>query len=140
MMSFHSLRRRHSRSLRAPLLGLWLWLVLSLITCAHPPPNLSPQGRIAFVADQLVLRIGELQKAAIAAEAGGGLPTAQARLIVQFSGSAARVLKETPAGWQKTLTTSWAELKAQLPLTKDPILAAAMGAVDALLAALLTGV
>ena len=108
----------------------------ALSACAHPPPNLSTQGRVAFTADQIVLRVNELEDVAIQANAGGGLPVAVTRALVNFAVAADQTLKATPAGWQATVSAAWTATKRQLPTITNPAVAAAISAVDVALVSL----
>ena len=117
------------------LLVLSLTLVSS-VAC-HPPATIvTPQGRTAFAVDQVVQRINELENVAIQANASGGLAVQTTRILVTFAVSADRVLKAAPAGWQQTLTTLWMQAKADLPPISNPVITAAISAVDVVLARL----
>ena len=110
---------------------------LSVPACVHQPPTIiTPQGHVAFTADQIVQRVNELQNAAIAAEANQALPTKTARLIVTFCVDADKTLAATPQGWQKTVATAWAQVKSDVGVIPNATIAAAMNAVDAALASL----
>lgn len=115
---------------RAILLLLPLLVLAGTAACHAPVTIVTPQGKVAYAADQIVLRVNELQNAAIAAEASGALPTATARIIVQFAVSADRILAAAPSGWQATLAASWAQTKTQLPPIQNPALVAAISALD----------
>ena len=116
-----------------------LILILALLAtpACHPPSTITTgPAQIAFSADQVTIRVNELQNAAIAAEANGSLPTATARTIVQFAVSADKTLATTPAGWQATLQTAWAQVKAQVGTISNPTVALAFGAADAIISVL----
>lgn len=117
---------------------LVLCLVVGFVAapgCASKaPPNLTPVGLHAYTADQVAVRVAELQNAAIAAEASGAMPTATARIIVQFAVGAAVTLKAVPTGWPQTLATAWAATKAQIGPITSPLLATAAGALDVVIA------
>lgn len=91
------------------------WLLLLVLCAGCAPKSLSPQGQIAYTADQIVLRLGELQAAVIAAcGAGGGscvstapIRTDQARAIVQVVDTSVSCLKAAPAGWQACAGAAW---------------------------------
>lgn len=116
-----------------------LALVLA-VTCSAcipvPPVSLSPQGKTAYTADQIVQRVNELENAAIQANSAGGLDTNVARVIVSFAVAADKTLKATPQGWQVTIETGWAEVKRQLPMITNPALAVVIGAMDSIVATL----
>ncbi len=107
--------------------------------CASAPPTvITPQGKAAYIADAVVIRVNELQAAAIQANATGGLSTATTAQIVQWTVQADTVLKSAQAGWQKALVQSWGVLKGQIPAAdlKNPLIVVALNAVDALIATL----
>jgi hypothetical protein len=117
-------------------------LLLVLVACA-PVSIQTPQGKQAYTADQIVIRLNELQNAAIQANSLmdpktglPGLPTPTTRIIVQFVVSSDKTLKDLPAGWQQTVATAWAETKRQLPIITNPAVSVAIGSVDVVLAAL----
>src|SRR5690349_17283442 len=83
-------------------------LSLSVPACSHTPPTVTTaEGQRAYHADQVVIRVNELQNAAIQAEATGGLPTDTTRTIVQFCVMANKTLATAPLGWPQTLLTAW---------------------------------
>lgn len=108
-------------------------LALTLTGCNAPASIVTPQGKTAYTADQIVLRVGALQTATIQAEQTGGIPTAAARTIIGFTVSANKILRDTPAGWQATLATSWRELKPKIPADIRDKLAVVWAAVDFLI-------
>lgn len=110
--------------------------LLGAVAC-HPPASIqTAPGKTAYTADQIVLRINELQNAAIQAEASGGLTTATTRLIVQFCVSADTALKNSPNGWQPTVSAAWAELKRQVIVMPSSAFYTTWNAVDLVLAAI----
>jgi hypothetical protein len=112
-----------------------LLLIILLTTACHAPVTITtPQGQLAYTADQVVLRVNELMNASIAANSSGSLSTNTTRVIVKWCVAADTTLASTPNGWQQTLITGWAQTKAQLPAITNPAILAAMGAVDAVLA------
>ncbi len=107
--------------------------------CASAPPTvITPQGRAAYAADAVVIRVNELQAAAIQANATGGLTTATTAQIVQWTVQADTVLKAAKDGWKAALVQSWGVLKGQIPAAdlKNPLIVVALNAVDALIATL----
>lgn len=107
---------------------------LSVTSCATGAPNLTPVGQHAYTADQVAMRVAELQNAAIQAEATGGLPTATTRIIVQFAVTAAPTLRAVPNGWPQTVSAAWAATKMQLGPMTNPLVVAAMSALDVVIA------
>lgn len=108
---------------------------IMLSGCA-PVTVQTPAGRTAYTADQIALRVNELENAAIQANATGALPVATTRTLVEFAVSADQTLAATPTGWLATVTTAWNAAKAKIGAVSNPALVAAMGAVDAVLGGL----
>lgn len=108
-----------------------------LSACSAPLSVHTPQGKTAYSADAIVVRVNELQAAAIQAEATKGISTATATTIVKFTVDADKVLKATPAGWQATVATLWAQAKKNIPAAQlqNQSIAAVVLAVDTVLAA-----
>lgn len=120
------------------LLLFTLITVLGLTGCMKTPVTVvTPQGKTAYSATQILQRVGELQSTAIQAESSKAIPTPVARIIIQYCVNAENVLKATPAGWQATVTAAWQQAKGQLPpgMTGNPAWSAAIAAVDLVLAA-----
>lgn len=107
---------------------------LSVSACA-PPSIQTPAGKTAYTADQIVLRVNELENAAIQANATGGLDVRTTKTLVEFAVAADQTLKVTPAGWQTTVGTAWAQAKRSLPPITNAAVSAAMSGVDLVLAA-----
>jgi hypothetical protein len=110
-----------------------------LVGCASkiPPTVVTPQGKAAYTADQVVIRVNELQNAAIQAEASGALPTSTTRVIVTFCVAADKTLATVPNGWQQTIATAWTQAKQQIP-AKDlanTVISAAVAGIDVVIAA-----
>jgi len=90
-------------------------------------------------ADEIVIRVNELQGAVIqACGAGpqcqpGSLPTATARQIVQGMIDLRTVLKSLPDGWQASVRATWAQVKPRFAGITNPVILSAFAAVDALL-------
>jgi hypothetical protein len=102
-----------------------------------PPTVVTPQGKAAYTADQVVIRVNELQNAAIQAEASHALPTSTTRIIVTFCVAADKTLATVPAGWQQTIATAWAQAKQQIPAKdlSNTVIAAAVAGIDVVIAA-----
>lgn len=128
---------RRSRRVRLPLAVLVLAI---LVAACHPPATIvTPEGRRAYTADQIVVRVNELQQAAMAAEAVGGLLTDPTRILVKFAVSANYTLQTLPAGWLATVTTAWRQTKQELPTLTNPAVVAAIAAVDVVLGVVADG-
>lgn len=117
--------------------------------CVHASTSVTtPQGKTAYTADQIVMRVGELQSAAIQANATQvslangtirpALSDSTTWIIVQWCVNANMILKATPNGWQQTLTAAWDKAKTQIPAAdlNNTAIAAAIAGVDVVLAAL----
>ena len=92
------------------LLILWIGLAIAAPVACTPPTTIVTQpGKIAFSADQVAVRVNEVQNAAIAANTSGALDAAQTKIIVAYAVSADKVLKATPAGWQAAVMKLWQE-------------------------------
>ncbi len=113
------------------------WILILALTfgaCHAPVTVTTPQGKIAYTADQVVLRVNELENAAIQAQATNAIPVQTARTIVEWCVSADKTLASTPNGWPVILQTGWMEVKGKVGLIANPAIVAAMGAVDVVLA------
>lgn len=105
------------KRLLAPMI---LVVALAGSACTPPPTIVTPQGKVAYTADQVAVRVNELQNAAIQANTQGGLDIATTRLIVKFCVAADQTLQTTPSGWQATLKASFAAFSKTLPATMNP--------------------
>lgn len=119
---------------KLPVVILACGLALGAYGCAAPVTVVTPQGQVAYKADQIVVRVNELMNAAISANAANALPTDTTRIIVEFCVSADKTLAATATGWQQTVSTAWAQAKAKLPPISNPAIASAISAVDVVLA------
>lgn len=118
-----------TRYLRA--LGLTVALLATTAVACTPPSTIqTPQGQAAYRADQVVVRLNELQNVAITANQQGQLPTATTRVIVQFVVTADRALAASPQGWQAIVKQGWAALVQELPPINNPSVIAALTAVQ----------
>jgi hypothetical protein len=137
---YAAIRQSTRRAQRAGLLlvALNLGSALGYIAACHATPNIkTPEGQIAYRADQVVLRVNDLQATTIAAEQAGDISTDMARVIIQTCVSMNETLKTTPAGWQTTVRTAWAEMKFLIGVVTNRAVNAALSIVDAILEALL---
>lgn len=108
--------------------------LLSLGVACHAPVTITtPQGKIAYTADQIVQRVNELENAAIKANGAGQLSLDTTRIIVEFCVGADKTLAQTPAGWQASVQAAWTAARAKIPTT-NPAIASAVSAVDVVLA------
>ncbi len=108
------------------LLPLGLTIVtlgLAIVTPACTPPTtiVTEPGKIAFAADQVLVRVKEVEQAAIAANMTGGLDNAQTRVIVEYAVAAKNVLTATPNGWQGSVKALWREALTHLTTTNPTV-------------------
>lgn len=99
---------------------LVLFIVLGALTtaaCRPPASVVTDPGRRGYYAAQVLQRVAEVQNIAIqlSATTPPALSVEHARIIVQWSVVAAKVLKQADEGWAKVVLASWMEVKAQLP-------------------------
>lgn len=113
---------------------LALCLSVPQTACGAKPTFETPKAQVVYTVDQVVLRVNELEKAAISANATGGLPEAQTRPIVQWCVTTDKVLATAPDGWRVLVAASWAEAKRHAGPVTNPAITAAMGLVDVVLA------
>lgn len=123
-------------------LVLALALFLAVPACA--PKNVTPEtprAASAITADQIVIRVNELQAAVIQACgpartcAPGTIDTAVADEIVRACIDLRQVLRSVPDGWQAATRATWTRVKPRLN-TNDVVITAAINAVDALIGGL----
>lgn len=119
--------------MRLRISALALIVGLSLGCHAHVT-IVTPQGRTAYTADQIGVRVNELENAAITANGSNVLPLATTRTIVEFAVAADKTLAATPTGWSATLAVAWNQAKAKIGVVTNPAVSAAMSAVDIVLA------
>lgn len=114
---------------------LALTLACSAVTlhaCTRPVTIVTPEGQRAYAADQIVLRVGELQNVAIQMNTSGILDINTTRTIMNWSINAATILKTLPSGWRLTLQQSWIVAKMEIHTTNSAV-QSAMAAIDAVL-------
>lgn len=128
---------------RARVLLLILALIAPIEAGCHK--NLTfetPKAQAAMRADDIVVRVNELQAAVIQACGPdpvcqpNGIDTNTARAIVQASIDIRAVLKSTPDGWQATVKTAWAQIKPRFAGITNVAIQAAFGLVEAAIGAL----
>ena len=91
-------------------------VLLILAACAKAPPNLGPQGTIAYQNLQIQRTLDLLRDAAISANEVEPpvLPTRTTREVVLYHKSAITILHARAQGWQTALTTSLDSILSQL--------------------------
>lgn len=125
------------KHLRILILVLALSVPAATLPACHAPVTVvTPEGKAAFRAHQVVLCLNDLQAAVIQAEETGGLPRSTAKTILTFTVAANRVLKEIPDGWEQTVMTLWVEARKQIPTSTNALVTAALNSVDVVLAEL----
>lgn len=96
-----------------------LIVVISLFVLfsACVPKNLPPELKPAYTANEVLIRVHELQKLTIGLfDSKPPLISKQrADLIVKFTVSAAEVIKNSLTGWQATLKSMWKQLNQLIP-------------------------
>ena len=110
-------------------------LAATCIGCPPPPSIQSQAAKRAYAADQVVLRLGELQTAAIDANAHGLLSMPATQRVVRFTVDSAKVLRATPEGWQATVQPSYIALRNQLSAEEKARLGPYLSALDLILSA-----
>lgn len=118
---------------RLPMVVLPFVLAVMLPACAAPVSVKTPEGQAAWAADQVVQRVGELQAMVIQLERTGGMTTAEARVVVQWTVAASKVLKEAPAGRWKMLWSSYLELRQALPPGLTPPVLTSLAVMEGML-------
>ena len=74
-----------------------LCLAVPQAGCGAKPTFATPKAQVIYTADQVSIRVNELQNAAINAEAHQGLPTERARDIVEWYVANNKILATAPA-------------------------------------------
>lgn len=124
---------------------VWLLLLaLSILPACAPKTITDPATRAAYTADQLIIRLGELQGATIDAALAGKIPLDTGREIVTWiSGDvratppvigAVTVVQTAPAGWRVTVKTGWEAVRPKLNAV--PTLSVYVIVIDALIGGL----
>ena len=115
-----------------------LVVIVALVGCHAPVTIVTPEGKVAYTANEVLKRVEELQKTAIAVAGipDSGVPLSVTRTIVEFTVSAAKVLDASAPGWGQSLAIAWGDVKRRIPLRylQDARLQFAVAAVDLALA------
>ncbi len=106
-------------------------LIISFGCAPLPPTIVTPQGQRAFVADQVLQRVEELENAAMAAYRSGDIPRNQARAVVRATIEMAELTDAAREGWQAVVMKAWQDAKAGIPALRTGRLAAYAAALDA---------
>lgn len=102
---------RHYRSIAA------LALVLALTGCAKAPPSLSPTGKAAFQAIQVVHALDVLRDVAIDAEAQKPklLSTENTRRVLVYQKQVVQTIRAVPEGWKGVAVAGLDQLEHDIP-------------------------
>lgn len=98
-------------------IAVYILLAVWVTACRPPITIVTPEGRKAYTANEIVIRVNRLMDTAIQADATGNLPVATARVLIRFCVRADEVLQRVPNGWGATVWTLWQVVKA------DPLVA-----------------
>jgi hypothetical protein len=95
--------------------NLSIIIILSCVALACAPKNIPPELKPAYTANEVLLRVQELQNTVISLydSTPRGISKVSADLIVRFTVSTATILQNSPAGWKETVQASWSALKSQ---------------------------
>lgn len=127
-------------------LALVVVLLAGSAACGHPNQTpATPRAAALIRADDVVLRVNELQATIIewcAAGTGatcqpGTIDTALARRLVSACLDVRRVARSAVDGWPAAVRTAWATAKTKFAGIANPLVVAAVAAVDALIGGLL---
>lgn len=85
-----------------------------VVSCA--PKTLPPESVPAYRANEILIRVQELQKTTIELYDSKGITKERADIIVGFCVTTAEVLRDSRIGWQETVKASWAQLNQRIPI------------------------
>lgn len=90
-------------------------LSFGFTSCATAPASVvTPAGKAAYSADQVVSAIGIFQDAAISANSSKLISDADTRFIVTFSKSSVATITAAQSGWQAAVITGLSQLNSNL--------------------------
>lgn len=92
---------------------LVLVVFVVFIACA---PNLPPEVKPVYTANEILIRVSELQKTTIELYDNQHITKERAELIVTWCVNSAKTLREVPAGWQATIVATWENLVSKIPV------------------------
>lgn len=84
-------------------------ILVLVVACV--PKTIPDDVRPIYTANEILIRVGELQNVTINMYDSGQLSKEKAELIVFWCVQTAKVLKEVPSNWRQTVTLSFAELE-----------------------------
>lgn len=88
------------------------------------PKTLPPELKVAYTANEVLIRVAELQSVVIGLYDANpqAITKENAILVVHFTITAATVIQSSMDGWQPTVKSAWAELKKQYVPTDPKLL------------------
>lgn len=92
-----------------------LMAVPMLPGCSTPVSIVTPEGKAAYTANEVLVRVERLQDAAIAAHTNGSLNTDTARAIVFVTVNVFEIADAATHGWHATARQAWMQAKADIP-------------------------
>ncbi len=98
-------------NMRTKLISL-SFILLPILVFACAPKDLPVELKPAYTANEVLIRVNELQRTAISLydSTPKGITKSQADVIVKFTTSSASIIKQSMNGWQGSVKQSWAEL------------------------------
>ena len=125
------------RRIYAPLIASTVVCLFALVVVSCAPKSVvTPEGQRAWTATEVLVRVHELQQAAIQANSDKALSDADAIVVVKFTTSAAATLKQAPVGWPTTVKAGWAQVKANISAAGNKTLSLVFGIIDGVLGGL----
>ena len=107
--------------------------ILFLVGCHSAPTTVvTPEGKAAYTADQIIVQLGFLQDVAIKLEASGNLSTATTKVIVKFVVGTVSIVQATPSGATATVRAGLVELKKNLSTDEANKLASILNVISAM--------
>lgn len=94
-------------------------LPLSTAGCGTPSTIVTEPGKQAYATNEVLIRVEELQDAAVAAFDKGQLDLATSRAIVFATVQINDLAEAKQAGWQAVALKAWANAKEQVPALRQ---------------------
>ena len=93
----------------------WILVLVFLAGCASAPPTIqTPEGKRAYTANEIVIRVHEFQRVVIDASDRKIIPEEVAREIVTWTVASAKTLASAPQGWQGMLRSTWLAVRERV--------------------------
>jgi hypothetical protein len=93
-------------------------ILIFVVGCAA---NIPPDAKPAYTANEVLIRVNELQKTTIELYDNKGITPERAQLIVTWCVNSAKTLREVPAGWGATIVATWKNLVSKIKVPEGPI-------------------